>query len=241
MIAAVLIIVTGVVLWVLTIRVRTGRRPTIRPLPAFDELPSELGRAAEAGATLHVGLGTGGITGHQTVTSLAGLEVLEGIASTAAAYGIPPLVTVGDPTLLPLAQDVMRRACIRAGVPERYKPTSVRFIAPSPAAYAMGASDLLTEEKLNASVLAGWFNEEVVLLTHSAEKAGLFQSAATDQLRALGALYPADTLLAAGEELFAGGAQLTQYASRLASLTVQDGLRLLFILVVLVSAVINLV
>jgi hypothetical protein len=237
--AAIIIIVTGVALWLLTIRASRGRAPSTRSLPVFDEIPLELGKAAESGASLHIGLGTGSVLGNQTITSVAALQVLEGIADAAYSYGIPPVVTVGDPTLLPLAQDILRRACIRAGVPERYKSTAVRFIAPSSIAYALGASDVVSSEKLNANVLVGWFNEEVILLTHSAEKEGLVQMAAADRARALSALYPADTMLAAGEELYASGAQLMRKPHLVASLPIHDLLRIVIILVILLSVVLR--
>jgi hypothetical protein len=173
------------------------------------------------------------VGGNQTLTSLGGLEVLAGFADAAVAYGVPPVVTVGDPTLLPLAQDIVRRASIRRGVPERYDPTTVRFIASSPYVYALGASDVMGQERVIANVLVGSFGEEVALLTHGGEERAMTQMAAADRLRALGVLYPADALLAAGEELYAGGARLTGLPRYLASLSTQDVLRFLLVLVIL--------
>lgn len=235
--AALILVAAGVVLIFLTIRVRRRRPPSVRSMPVFDQLSAELGNAAEAGMPIHVGLGTGGVGGDQTLTSLAGLEVLEGIADTAVAYGVPPVVTVGDPTLLPLAQDVLRRAYLRAGIPNQYNPADVRFIAPSPSAYALGVRDLIRRDEVRANVLAGRFQEEVILVTQGAEQQGLAQMAASDRLRAVGALYPADTLLAAGEELYAGGARLKALPKYLASLRLQDWLRFLLVLVILLSIV----
>lgn len=231
------LVVAAAALIFLTIRARRGREPDARSLPAFDELSSELGKAAEAGVPIHFGLGTGGIGGDQTLTSLAGLEVLEGIADAAVAYGVPPVVTVGDPTLLPLAQDVLRRAYLRAGIPNQYSPAAVRFIAPSPPAYALGVRDIVRRDQVRANVLAGAFQEEVALISQRAERQGLAQMAAADHLRAVGALYPADTLLAAGEELYAGGARLKGLPKYLASLRLQDYLRFLLVLVILLSIV----
>lgn len=238
-VAFIVLVVGSLALFFLTIWVRRGRRLHVRPLPAFDQLAVELGEAAEKGASLHVSLGSGGIGRHQTLTSLAGLEVLAGIADTAVAYGITPLVTVGDATILPLAQDILRRAHIRAGVPERYRPSAVRFVAPTPFAYALGARDILIHERVTGNVLAGLFAEEAVLLTQEAEERDLFQTAAVDRLRAVSAVYPASTFLAIGEELYAAGALLTGRPRYLASLTLQDGLRFLLVVVILLSILIG--
>lgn len=239
MVALIVLVAGSVALFLLTVWARRGHRPHIRPLPAFDQLAVELGEAAEKGASLHISLGSGGIGRHQTLSSLAGLKVLDGIADTAVAYGITPLVTVGDPTILPLAQDILRRAHIRAGVPERYRPTNARFVAPVPFAYALGARDILIHERVTGNVLAGLFAEEAVLLTQGAEEQELFQTAAVDRLRAVSAVYPANTFLAIGEELYAAGAQLTGLPRYLASLTLQDGLRFLLVVVILVSILVG--
>lgn len=231
-----LLLIAFVILVFFTLRARRGRRPSVRSLPAFDNLPTELGKGAEAGASLHLSLGSGGVGGGRTLTSLAALQVLEGIADAAVSYGTLPIVTVGDPTLLPLAQDVLRRAANRLGVSQRYDPTNVRFISSFPDAYALGASDVLAHEKVIANVLAGSFGEEVSLLTGAGEGQDLTQMAAVDRLRALGALYPADTSLAAGEELYAGGARLMREPRYLASLRTQDVLRFLVVAAILLKA-----
>lgn len=209
---------------------RRGAIP-VRSLSAFDQIPDALGRAAESGSSLHLGLGRGGIGGEGTATSLAGLQVLEGIADAAVGYGAAPIATVGDPTLMVVAQDVLRRACERAGLPERYEPTSVRFAGSDPVVYGLGAAEFVRHEPVMASAVAGAFDEEAALITSAAEGRGLAQTAAADRVRALGALFPTDAALAVGEELYAGGARLTGAARYVAGLRVQDALR--FVVVVL--------
>lgn len=235
LIALFLLILAFPLLLFLTARVRAGHRPLHRTLAAFEQLIARLGYSAESGAPLHVALGTGGVGGHRTLTSLAALEGLEGLAEAAVAYGRPPLITVGDPTLVPLAQDVLRRAYARHGIPERYDPTSVRFVAPQPVVYAAGAADAAAHERISGNVVLGYIQEEVSLVTHAGEGRGLPQIAATDQLQALGPLYPTDATLAAGEELYGGAAQITGLPSHIASLRIQDVLRLVIAAVVLLT------
>lgn len=220
----------------ITALLRSGRKAPTRSLPVFDEMVSETGRAAESGAPLHFALGSGGLGGSRALTSLAALEVLEGLADAAVAYGTLPLVTVGEPTLLPLAEDVLRRACIRQGVPGRYDPRAVSFVSPQPVVYALGAGDLAGHDRLHANMLVGFFEEEASLLTHAGQRLSRPQRAAADRLPALGALYPTGALLAVGEELYAGAAHLTGSPRHLASLRVQDLLRLAVVVVILLKA-----
>lgn len=208
------------------IRSRRGRLPGNRPIPAFDLLSTELGKSAESGAPLLFALGSGGIGGERTLTSVAALETLEGLTDAAVAYGTPPVVAVGDPTLMVLAEDALRRAWERRGTPERYNPTQVRFVGIHPPVYAAGVADLLSHERVHGNVLIGSFDEEAAFVAHAAEGRRRFQSAAVDRPAAVGALWGADAALAMGEELYAGPARVAGAPRFLNSLRAQDFLRL---------------
>jgi hypothetical protein len=201
-------------------------RVRIRPLASFQDLRSETGRAAEGGGTIHIAIGNGGLIGENAVTSLAALEVVEELADTAVLYNAPPIITVGDPTLLPLAQDILRRAYERHGLVKRYNPDQVRFVAPSPLAYAAGAASIVMTEDVMSNALIGAFGPEVSLITDAGTRRALPQLAAAAAPGALGALYPATDRLAAGEELYAAGAQMTEKRRYTISLQAQDILRL---------------
>jgi len=228
-----------VLLVVLILRGRKGPIPSVRPLPAFQDIRTEAGYAAESGGAVHIALGNGGLYGEDSVTSLAGLQVVESLADIAVSYGAPPIITVGDPTLLPLAQDVLRRAYERNGAAESYDPGKVRFVAPSPVAYAAGAANLVATGKVTANVTTGAFGHEVSLLADAGARRDLPQLAAAADPAAIGALYPTTDRLAVGEELYAAGAQMTDERRYLTSLVAQDILRLILILLMLGSAVIG--
>jgi hypothetical protein len=234
--AILLLVLSGFVLLVLLIlRGRKGPDPQIRPLPAFQDLWDETGVAAESGGAIHIALGSGGLSGEDAVTSLAGLQVLEALADAAVSY-TPPIVTVGDPTLLPLAQDTLRRAYERNGLAALYDPGRVRFVAPSAVAYAAGAAHVVATESITASTMYGAFGAEVSLITDAGARRDLPQLAAAAAPHALGALYPAIDRLAVGEELYAAGAQMTGERRYLVSLVAQDVLRVILVLVILGAA-----
>lgn len=223
-------------------RGRKGRRPKIwmRPLPAFQDLRGAIGYAAESGGTIHIALGGGGLTGENAVTSLAGLEAVEALADTAIQYNAPPIITVGDPTLLPLAQDILRRAYERHNLAKRYDPDHVRFVAPSPVAYAAAAADVVATEEVTANVMIGAFGPEVSLIADAGARRDLSQFAAAAAPDAIGALYPAIGRLAVGEELYAGGAQITGKRHYRISLQAQDWIRLFVVLVIVIRAIVEL-
>ena len=243
--AALFLVTSGLVLslvlgvqWLL--RKRPKSPPAMRPLPAFQDLQDEIKRAAENGKTFHIALGSGGLSGEDTVTSLAVLQVVEALADAAIAYHIPPVVTVGDPTLLPLAQDILRRAYEQRSLAELYRPSMVRFVAPTPMAYAAGAASTVAAEDVMTNVMIGHFGPEVSLIADAGGRLGLSQLAAAASPDSIGALYPTTNRLAMGEELYAAGAQMTAKRRYLVSLTAQDILRLLLAATILVTAVLAL-
>jgi hypothetical protein len=239
-VAVLLLLLSGLVLVALLIlRGKKGPLPAVRPLAAFQDLRGEIGYAAEGGGTIHFALGNGGLNGEDAITSLAALQALEALADTAILYNAPPIVTVGDPTLLPLAQDIIRRAYERHGLLERYDSTRVRFIAPSSIAYAAGAANVAAAEGVTTNVMMGAFGAEVSLIADAGARRDLPQLAAVAAPEAIGALYPATDRLAAGEELYTAGAQLSRERRYSTSLVAQDILRVILALAILALAILG--
>jgi len=162
---------------------------------------------------------------------------VEALASDAISYSIQPIITVGDPTLLSLAQDTLRRAYERHGLTERHDPGQVRFVAPSPVAYAAGAANVVAAEGVTVNVMAGAFGAEVSLIADAGARRALPQLAAAAAPQAVGALYPTTDCLAVGEELYAAGAYTTGERHYLVSLVAQDIMRVILVLVILGAAV----
>lgn len=216
-------------------RVRAGRRPRLRPLAAYDRLAGMGGRAAESGRLLHVGLGIGGISGAETAVSLAGLEVLDYLADQAAACESSLVVTVADPTLLPAAQEVLRRACARRKKSRAFSPDQVRLLAPDPAAYAAGVMGILEGENPLANVTVGAFRDEYLLIGETGAKKGIEQVAGTDDPAALAFMYHTAQETLIGEEIFAAGAYLQERVESFAGLMVQDWWRYLVVVFIVIG------
>ena len=220
---------------------KKGSSPPVRSLPAFQDLRIETGYAAESGGAIHIALGSGKLYAEDALTSLAALQVVESLVESAVSYNTPPIITVGDSTLLPIAQDILRRAYERYGVGAMYDPNQVRFVAPSPVAYAAGAAHIVATEDVTATMMVGAFGPEVSLITDAGARRDLSQLAAATTPDSLGPLYPVTDRLAVGEELFAAGAQTSGERRYLVSLTVQDMLRAIVVLAILGSTVMALV
>jgi hypothetical protein len=223
-------------LFYLTSRVRAGKAGGLRPLPGMEELPGLVGRSAETGQALHVSVGVGGVGGVTTAQTWAGLTLLAQLANEAAACDTPLSVTVADPTVLPLAQDILWRAYVRNGNPEGYHPTQVQFVAPEPMAYAAGVAGLLEREPLTANIMVGSFGDEYLLMGETGARRGVRQVVGTADPRTLPFVYASadDTLI--GEEIFASGAYTRRLPIQIASLLTEDWARWAVIAAILITA-----
>ena len=238
-IEAFLLLVLSVVVFVAVLQFQRKKSASsaTRPLPAFQQLPTEIGLAAEGGGTIHLSLGSGSLIGEDSVASLAGLQIVQALADAAVSQRAALVVTVGDPTLLVAAQDAVRRAYERRGLENLYDSGQVRYVAPSPLAYAAGAADVVSSDDASVSLIAGTFGSEVSLIAEASIRHGQLPMAAVATPESAAALFPSAIHLAIGEELFAVGSQVVSEGSRLFSLKAQDIVRLILVLVMLVMSV----
>jgi hypothetical protein len=221
------------VLLVFITRVRAGYRPGLRHIPAFEAIKGFTGRAIEAGRSLHLGLGIGSVANQTTADTLAGLFVLDYLARQGAVTGIPPTVSMADPTTMLLAQNVLRVAHQNdpQGVEAAYH--NVRWIAPQPVAYAAGVMALLSIDEVEANVMVGNFGDEYLLMGEVAVRQGMAHVGGTSDPDTLPFIYVSaqETLL--GEEIYAAGAYLRNRPSHIGSLLAQDTMRWLISLIIL--------
>jgi hypothetical protein len=220
-------------------RVRLGFMPALRPLPGFALLDGFVGQAVETGRTLHVSMGTKGIGGASTADTMAGLMALERLAEQAVATGLKLVVTVSDPSLLPIAQDTLRRAYERQGDLQGYEPEDVRYIAPDAIAYAAGVMGILEREDVVANAMIGGFGDEFLLMGENGARKGIQQIGGTSSPEILPFAYVSMDEALIGEEIYAGGAYLSSKPSHLGSLLAQDWLRSAIILAIILGVLIR--
>ncbi len=232
-IALVILLLGSILLWWFALQVRKGRQYPFRPIPAFDVLKSLLMAVAETGRKVHVSLGTGGIGGDQTASVTAGLAVLDYLAEQGASMGISPNVTVADPTALIAAQDVLYRAYVHKGRAKSCRLTDIQFVAPDPTAYATGVQTVLDDERVTANVMVGQFGDEYLLIGETGAQRNLVQVVGSNALDPQPFIAATSEYPLLGEEAFAAGAYLTDQPAQVASLRVQDVLRVLIVVVIL--------
>jgi hypothetical protein len=214
--------------------------PALRRIAAWEALRGLVGRATEEGKRVHLSLGRSGVGGEQTAVVSAAMDVQRHLAREGAGMNTAPLqTTVADPLLMLAAQDSLYRAYRERGLTANYDATQVQFMAPDPLAYAVGAQDQIDDEQTAANVMIGHLGDEYLLLGETGAQRDLLQVAGSDVLNAQALTTSTADHVLLGEELFSAGAYLTRRPALIASLQVQDVLRVAAVIAILVGVVVK--
>lgn len=220
-----------------TARINTGQQPYLRRIEAFEGLKGFAGRAVEAGRPLHLSLGVGGAINGTTADSLAGLYILNYLAEQSTLTGVHPTVSMADPAVMLLAQNVLRAAHMNSpqGVEAAYR--NIRWIAPQPVAYAAGVMSLLNLDDVEANIMVGRFGDEYLLIGETAARRKMDHVGGTSDPNTLPFVYASAQEILLGEEIYAAGAYLQKRVSHLGSLLAQDTMRWIIFLLILAGVV----
>ncbi|MCC6300599.1 MAG: hypothetical protein IT314_15005 [Anaerolineales bacterium] len=231
----IVLLISGVLLLAFTAWRR--RMPaSLRGIKAYDRLNREVGLAVENGTRLHISLGRGSLFTARGGSALAGLAMLRHISERTSVSDRPSIVTAGDASLTILSQDTAQSGYRAAGAEEIFRVTSGRLTGLSPFAYAAGTISLARDEGVSAHMIVGDLGAESALIVEAADRQNASLVAASDNLSAQSIFYAAAQDPLIGEELFAAGAYTGAGAAHEASLNVQDVLRWLVVIVILVGA-----
>ncbi|MBK8987179.1 MAG: hypothetical protein IPM39_14050 [Chloroflexi bacterium] len=233
----IVVVAAAILLW--SRRLTGQEKPALRPLTGYTALKGQVGRAIESASQLHVSLGRASLTGAAATTSIAALAVLDRLAEDGCANDTPPITTVGDGTLLPLAENNLRHAAEYANSSVGIPPGVARFVANTTDAfaYAGGVASVIQENKILGSVMVGQFSQELALVAEVAGRNQVQQVIGSDDPLALAVAMPVTDNVLIGEELLAASAYLQGQPHQIASLQIQDAARILLSLTILGLAV----
>ena len=207
-----------------------------RVIAAYERLNRSVGLAVENGTRLHVSLGRGSLFTARGGSALAGLAMLRRLAQRTSVSDRPPVATSGDASLAILSQDTLQSGYRAAGAEDQYRFSTGRLTGLTPFSYAAGALPTIHDDNVSANIVLGDLGAEAALLAEASDRQNASLIAASDNLAAQSVFYAAAQESLVGEELFAAGAYIGAGATHDASLNVQDILRWLIILAILIGA-----
>ncbi len=239
-IAGLLILIVSVfLLLVVMLWKRKASVKVLREIPALSQLSRMLGLSVEDGTRLHISIGSGKLLDARGGSALAGLAMLRYIAERTSVSDKPSVSSSGDPVLGMLSQDTMEAGYKAAGAEDAFSSNTGRVTGLDPFGYAVGAMNISRDENVSVNIAIGNFGPEITLLTDAAERDNVSVIGASDNLAGQAVLFANTQDALIGEELFATSAYLGVSPSHVASLTVQDILRWLVIIGLLIGAVLK--
>ena len=216
-----LIIISGAVIYYIQ-KARGGYVPQIRTIAGLEAIEEAVGRATEMGRMVHFSPGIAGLDGTTAAQTFAGLETLGMVARLVARYGARIVVTIRQPIVLPLAQEVVRTAYMSEGVVESYDEDCVQYLSSEQFAYAAAVMGIIQREKAAASILLGAFWAESLMISEAGFHAGAIQIAGSANITQVPFFVAACDYGLIGEELYAAGAIASGNPVKLGSIAGQD-------------------
>lgn len=221
---------------------RTSPTFLLRSISAFRALRHEPGMAIESGRHSLLALGNGQLHTQAGPASIAGLFVLQELAQRSGQGPVAPRATVGASTVLPLALDGVRNAADVNAERQAIPPDSVQFLADDafPFTYAAGTADEIGREEAGNSIAIGRFGVELAIIAEASSRSNVRQVMGSDDPSAIAIATASTENSLWGEEIFAAGAYLNESTSYMAQVRIQDVLRWVVTLALLVTAVLHL-
>ncbi len=230
------LLVLAAVLLLVFVFLRRRSPASFRIIDAYERLNRSVGLAVENGTRLHISLGRGNLLTARGGSALAGLAMLRRLAERTSVSDRPPVATSGDASLAILSQDTLRSGYRAAGAEEQYRFTTGRLTGLTPFSYAAGAIPTIHDENVSTNIILGDLGAESALLAEASDRENANLIAASDNLSAQAVFYASSQEPLIGEELFAAGAYVGAGTAHEASLNVQDVLRWLIILAIIIGA-----
>ncbi len=231
-------IVLGVITIGMLLATRSGKvTPKIRRIPALDSIEEAVGRATEMGRPVHFSPGYGEITTSTAPQTFASLDVLGYVVALTARYNTQLIVTCKSPQSFPMIQELVRESYSAAGKPDMFQEDTVRFISEAQFAWAAGVLGIFNREKVAANIMVGYFMAESLLFAEGGAQVGAIQVAGTGNLAQTAFFVAACDYTLIGEELYAGGAYLSQDTSKVGNLAGQDIVKLLTIAFIILGTI----
>jgi hypothetical protein len=219
---------------------RAGKyMPKIRKIPGLEAIEEAVGRATEMGRPIVYSTGLGGIRDQYYYQTVAGLSILGYTSELAAKYGAKIIYYPYDPTIIPMAVDVMEQSYIRAGKPEAFNPENIQYLGGDQFPWAFGVLGATHREQAAATIHMGPFWAESLILAESGFYTGAIQVAGTANYHQMAFFVVACDYALIGEELMAAGAYLSKDPTQIGSLWGSDFAKITAVVLMVVGVILT--
>jgi hypothetical protein len=185
--------------------------PQIREHPGVRAIIEALGRATEMGRPVSYSPGTSTLYDTKYAgDTAAALTILGYAAREAVKTGARFIVGIASPTVLPVAEDIVRTAYLLEGKPEEYvEEETVQFYSPNQWGFSTSYIGMMHREKVAANFLFGGHAAEAMIMAESGATVGAMQVAGSTNVYQLPFFIVACDYTLIGEDEFAAAAYLS--------------------------------
>ena len=211
----------------------------LRDIEAYRALKDVVGLAVEADRPVLISTGASSIGDAQTVVTLAALSLAYYTTRDMAIGRTSPILMTNQALLVPLGYDMLARAYLSQGQPNRVQPTSVRWygtLQERSLVFAAMLTATMQSDQVTGTVLLGNFGAEIGLPLAASQRKSMLTIAGSDNIIGQAVAYGMTESALYGEDIFTPAGYLGDGVSERGSLLAQDFLRGVVIAGILVIA-----
>jgi len=214
---------------------------SFKRMKSIKRLTNAIDESTAAGKRVHIGLANSQFLSPLNASSLVGLEVLRQVEQNCLASDSPAVASGSDAATVILARDVVNTINRVRGQETLFDPGLARQTGFNPLTYALGTAAANRGDEVQAQLVMGDFGSEVLFVQDAVSMTGGYSLLVSNTVSGQAAAYVASDEPLIGEELFALPALLSENNIHKASLTAQDVLRWLIIILILAGVLFKII
>ena len=214
-----------------------GEEIYLRPIAGISAMEEAVGRSTEMGTSV---LFVPGISGLDQIDTIAGLTILGHVAEMTAQYETNLHVPVAVPIVMETAKETCKEAYLKQGGTDLYRNDMVHYVTDDQFAYAAGVNGIMLRDKPAAVFYQGKFYAESLILAETGNSIGAIQIAGTGSSSQIPFFVTACDYTLIGEAFYAASAYLSGNPEMVVSIKVQDYVKLLCMISILIVVLFSL-
>lgn len=215
--------------------------PQIREHPGVHAIAEAVGRAAEMGRPVSFSPGTSSLYDTKYAgDTAAALTLLSYVAKEAVKSGSKLIVGIAPPTVLPVAQAIVKTAYSSEGKAEEYvEGDTVRFYSPDQWGFASSYVGMMHRERVATNFLFGGHAAEALILAETGATVGAMQVAGSTNVYQLPMFIVACDYTLIGEDQLAAAAYLSPDPAQKGTIFGQDIAKIISVGLIVIGALLS--